>query len=479
MSKKQCFGKGILSWSGARIPGSVTVFVAYLLAFILALVFALLEVSRVWGLEQRIENDAVMTGNSILAEYSLELWEEYGLLFVDGTYENDDFQLSYVEQRGLGFSADNMDVHGARTGQIFSQSWNLYGLQTVDVEITGYGLATDQEGRAFQEEAVRAVESQFTEEVLTLLYQQIVDKEESELPAVEVKETDRELALSDNPIEVADQMKQAGILGYVLDEKTVSNKSMNLADTLGYRELESGSFYYQESNTDWRKKLLFRQYLQMYFPCYVDTAGDHALDYELEYIIAGKASDRENVRAIVNRLLAMRELSNLQYLQSDVEKQELILAAATGLAAATLSPELIPVYKKGIMAAWAYIESVSDVRLLLDGQKVKMVKTQEQWHTDLTSLGQTSGTIKQDQGLSYQQYLQILMWATKDGTLSYRAMDLIEANTGCDMNSQIYRLNGQITYQSKSLFSSLIAIGQGQIKQYEFRQSFDVSYIDE
>lgn len=462
-----------------RWQGSVTVFLAYLLVFILAVVFSLLEVSRVWGLVQRTEVDAVMTGNALLSEYNVDLWEEYGLLFLDGSYGQEKFQLEYVEQQGLSFSAENMDVHGGDTGKVQLQTWNMYGLWPVRVRITGYGLATDNNGRAFYKEAATVMEEQCTEEILRQLYDMVTEKEDSTLPEVDVQETDREIVLSENPIQVAEEMKASNILDYVVNGTELSDKSIDLSKGLQKRELETGTYFYAEAGADWKEKLLFRQYLEKYFPCYLDVDREHALDYEREYLIVGRDSDKENLRGVINRLLAMRELTNLAYLKSDVKKQEPILAAATALATATLTPELIPVYKQGIMAAWAYVESVSDVRLLLDGQKVKLIKEADQWHTDLTSMGKTAASIQQTQGLSYQQYLQILLWACRDSALCYRAMDLIEANLGCNMNHQMYRIEGNIAYQGKPLFSALLAIGQGNLYQYDFQQSFDMDYIRE
>ncbi|MBQ8662579.1 MAG: hypothetical protein IJ471_01850 [Eubacterium sp.] len=462
-----------------RWQGSVTVFLTYLLVFILAVVFSLLEVSRVWGLEQRTEVDAVMTGNSLLSEYDVELWEKYGLLFLDGSYGQAGFQWKCVEQQGLSFSTENLDVHGGDTGKVQLQTWNLFGLKPVNVTITGYGLATDQDGRAFYKEAVTAMEEQCTEEILCQLYDMITQKKDSVLPEVDVQETDREIVLSENPIQVAENMKASNILDFVVNGTELSDKRIDLSNGLQKRQLDTGTYSYAETGADWKEKLLFRQYLEAYFPCYLDVDGSHALDYELEYLIAGKDSDRENLRGVIQRLLVMREVTNLAYLKSDVEKQELILAAAAALAAATLTPELIPVYKQGIMAAWAYVESVSDVKLLLDGQKVKLIKTAEQWHSDLTSMGTTAVSVQQTQGLSYQQYLQILLWTCMDSRLCYRAMDLIEANLGCNMNRQIYRMEGDIFYQGKPLFSALLAIGKGSLDQYEFSQSFDVNYLRE
>lgn len=464
-----------------QLSGSISIFLAYVLIFVLVVVFALLEVSRVWCLEQRTEIDAAMTENSLAAEYNVPLWNEYGLLFLDGGYGENALKISYLEKRGLSFATENMSVHGGETGMIEARSWNLLGLVPKSLTVTGYGLATDQGGRAFQLEAVKAMESQFTEEVLMELYQTMTKEENFDEREVSVQETTKEIVIQENPIEAVNGMKKRGILSLVVTEGEVSSKQIDLEQSLSKRTLNKGTISYSKTSIGWSEKILFRQYLQKYYPCFVNVNGNHALDYELEYLLIGKASDKQNLQGVLNRLLAVRELSNLQFLRTNPEKQEIILAAATALAALTLSPELIPAYKTGIMAAWAYAESISDLRLLLDGQKVSMVKTKDQWHTDVAGLskGVKTKEIKQTQGLSYQEYIQMFMWTMKDSVLAYRAMDLIEKNTGVNMNCQIYRADGVVTYQGDPLFSSIIAVGRGQPKKYHFSQVFSVRYIQE
>lgn len=40
----------------------------------------------------------------------------------------------------------------------------------------------------------------------------------------------------------------------------------------------------------------------------------------------------------------------------------------------TLTPEVIEGVEKGILAAWAFCESVLDLRALLDGDKIPLIK---------------------------------------------------------------------------------------------------------
>ena len=59
----------------------------------------------------------------------------------------------------------------------------------------------------------------------------------------------------------------------------------------------------------------------------------------------------------------------------------------------------------------AYAESVSDVRILLDGGHVSLIKTEAQWRTSLEHIGDclnVSADETSREGLGYESYLQIL-----------------------------------------------------------------------
>ncbi|MCD8333725.1 MAG: DUF5702 domain-containing protein [Clostridiales bacterium] len=234
------------------------------------------------------------------------------------------------------------------------------------------------------------------------------------------------------------------------------------------RTLESGSLTASESETV-TDKLLFYLYLDQYFLDASEDSGDHALDYELEYMIAGKAGDQENLKAVVRRLLLLREAANLVYLETNAEKQREAAAIATVLVSMVGQPELEPLVQQGLLAAWAYAESVSDVRILLEGGKVSLVKTADQWYTELGSLSSSVYAAEgssQTKGLSYANYLQILMWTTSEQKLTQRAMDMVEKNTGTAMDQMVCRAICEYEYEAYPLFWNFVTLGQNSFGIY-------------
>lgn len=237
------------------------------------------------------------------------------------------------------------------------------------------------------------------------------------------------IELAENPLEIIKNLWHQGTLSLVLkDAKAVSNMKEDWSDAVSKREKYTG-IGLETIQTDATDTLLFTEYLLDHFACY--TSGDAAgtLAYELEYLLCGNEKDQSNLSETVQRLLAVREAANLAYLAADASKQELAYSVALSLAGVTANPGIIYAVKCGLLAAWALAESVLDVRALLSGDKIAIIKNSAQWTSDLLHLGSvfsSFGTATNCQnGLSYQRYLGFLLMMQAQ-KVSYRAMNIQE-----------------------------------------------------
>ena len=68
--------------------------------------------------------------------------------------------------------------------------------------------------------------------------------------------------------------------------------------------------------------LFFREYLLKQFSDYRNQSESEVLQYEMEYLIAGKDSDVANLAGVAERMLAIREVANYIYLKGDVYKRQ-------------------------------------------------------------------------------------------------------------------------------------------------------------
>ena len=76
-----------------------------------------------------------------------------------------------------------------------------------------------------------------------------------------------------------------------------------------------------------------------------------------------------------------------------------------------------------LAAGWAYVESLSDVRCLLSGGEVPLVKDRASWRTQLGNLG-IRDTCTGSAGLNYEEYLRILFAMSSKEKTVMRALDV-------------------------------------------------------
>lgn len=256
-------------------------------------------------------------------------------------------------------------------------------------------------------------------------------KEDTEKAEKEAPKSKGECAieLAENPLEIIKNLWHQGTLSLVIkDAKAVSNMKEDWSDAVSKREKYAG-IGMEPIQVDATDTLLFTEYLLDHFACYTNGEATGTLAYELEYLLCGNEKDQSNLSETVQRLLAVREAANLAYLATDASKQELAYSVALSLVGATANPGIIYAVKCGLLAAWALAESVLDVRALLFGDKIAIIKNGAQWTSDLLHLGSvfsSFGTATNCQnGLSYQRYLGFLLMMQAQ-KVSYRSMNIQE-----------------------------------------------------
>lgn len=214
------------------------------------------------------------------------------------------------------------------------------------------------------------------------------------------------------------------------------------------------------------RKAVYGEYLIRHFGNYVNVFDDTKLSYELEYILEGKNSDKENLAAVVNDLILLREGCNLIYLLKDSAKRNEALQMATALAGFTGLPVLVTVTQFAILAAWAYGESILDVRNLLSGEKVPILKEGSEWNLSLKGVKNLSNLADSpnstaERGLNYSQYLRIALLMQDKTVQYYRTMDVIQMNI-CKRENVSFRLGQcidnvkvKVDYTANTLFTTL------------------------
>ncbi len=489
-----------------KVKGSISVFLALILTMFLSVVFSFLELARTGCLEAQAEMLTMQAADGLLSAYQQPLLKNYGMLFWQAGSGTD---LSVTDASADQITLVNANAAAGDGSKIPNYALLDLSLDTVDIE--GYALATDAEGAPFRKQAVMEAKQELTYELMDSLKELLSDAEgemsEEELAKIEEEAgqaleqaSDADAAepaegeetpepsggqgsyegsatMKDNPVTWLKKVKKSGVLALVTSEENLSDKSIDTSGLISNRSRNQGTLPAEAGETA-ADKIWFRLFLQQKYSSFTDGADDGPLDYEMEYLLGGKDSDRDNLKAAVRQLLLMREGVNYLYLLQDGEKSGEALAMALAITGAVGLPELAEPLKHGILLAWAYAESISDVRILMSGGKVLPVKTAEQWHTDLEHLGSgaSSSEGKKQKGLSYEQYLLILLGTRKDPVLTFRAMDLIEKKENVRMDHMVVRLKCTYHFSADPLFWSFVALGDQSLQKYQYETAREFGY---
>lgn len=513
--------------------GSVTIFLALVLVLVMSFVFSLLEGARVYCLQSRAKIVTELCMQSMFGNYHAGLWKDYHLLFLDGTWQEGDFSMERFRQKAMEELEENLSVSH---GYVGIKSWDLTRLRAENINIDSYELATDCHGKVFQSQVrlqmQREIAENALEELLGLKEQgksaenrreqkegqweqawdameqaeEIQQEKEADGRAEEIQQekkadgqaedsetvsdtesgtvsgTDSETDL-ENPMDYVKQIRSSSVLALVLkDPSGLSGKALEDTDYIEKRQLQEGNRT-QEVEAAGLDRLYLQYYIRNYFSNYAGESEngpkERVLSYEMEYLLGGKQRDSENLEIVVYELLGIREALNFVTIMQDAEKKSLALSIATTAVGFTGLAPLVKAVQIGVLLAWAFVESVLDVRALLDGKKIPFLKRTDQWSSDLdcrNSIEGDSESRESGEGLSYAQYLQMLLFLLSEKTINYRCMDLIERNQQIKMDSMIQSVEGTFEYGAEPLFWNLNTLVQKGWKSFSIPAAAFFSY---
>jgi len=266
-----------------------------------------------------------------------------------------------------------------------------------------------------------------------------------------IVETEWEMIENINPTMGLEEKKRLGILKLVIEnEEALSHNAINVDGLISKRmeqgkvNVGNGDLEEQSGLEQLAERFVFQEYLLRYMGHYGAEREEDALRYQIEYLIAGAGNDSDNLRSVANRICLVREAANALYLMSSDAKRQEIKLAAEVICALIAQPELVPVLEGVILLGWAYAESVYDVKSLLSGGRVPLVKDDDSWHYGLTAAleGSLNEETREGEGLSYEDYLRIFMMFTDIDTVTERAMNMVEADIRNTPGNEAFRLDG-------------------------------------
>lgn len=448
----------------------LTVCLALCITLILSLCLTLIEGVRRNGARLETEIAAEAGLQSVLAEYHRELFYQYNIFAVDSSYGTVMPGKINTEKHLEHYLERNLNCRDVLLGTLFYR--DFFALSPQEVSVTKVSVLTDEGGAVFRSCAADAArddvglnlleELQDWMQVIQVngLEERDVEEEKSSLDGeiqeydgmeIDTGEEEPYIFRVSNPTDGLERQRRKGILKLVFGED--AELSANIIQTEGLimdrmsrGQSNQGNIAVEQMSEGEQllERFLFQEYLLRYMGHYGEENEEDALRYQIEYLVSGENSDTDNLRTVLKRICAIREAANMLYLFSDSEKRGEAEFVATLVCDLTMVPELAPVLEAAILLGWAYGESIYDVKTLISGGRIPLMKDAETWHYSLENA--LSGTLDEQgdegEGLSYEDYLRVFMMCTDRDTLTARAMNMVEVDIRLTPGNAAFRLDG-------------------------------------
>ena len=448
-----------------KMRGSMTAFLSLIFLLLLSFIGGILEAASLEVSKNYKRANMDIAIHSVFGEFQIDLLEEYNIFALEGTYENGNFSYENIFERLFYYGSAEAD-HKMEGIQFLTDQNGVAFLEQVNAYMASKVGLEDMQGLRTQADTWEADQER------EAVYERENVSMQQELESV-LAESEEILPEEDNPMLGVANIQAIGLLPFLIsNQENISDFQVELETLPSKRELRVGEGSFPKKENSILTTFGLNQYLLEHFQCFTDDK-EEGWQYELEYLIAGKASDRENLEAVAGKLVAMRFVPNYAHLLSDATKQLEAETLALSLCAILTVPAVAQIVKQVILLTWAYAESLMDVKSLLANKRVQAVKTAENWQLSIGNLLKIGTSDFQNEGADmeggqdYKDYLRILLYLSGTDKLAMRALDLIEHNLRVGQGLTFFRVDACI---SKMKIRSQYALRRG--ITYEFSTEF-------
>ena len=504
--------------------GVITIYLTITFTVLLSMFLAAFEAARQSAYRVVAESafqSAVVSG---FGEYHKELLSKYDLFFVDTTYQSGQVSENAIADHVSQYLNENLSVPEKR----LLYAGDFFGDGNADVSVSSQRFATDRFGAPFKYQAAHYMEDLVSADFISDFTSLIRVKKEYSLDAesfeaikervfeeagagssgefIDAEEPSEEEASSDVDVQPDaegssdTELSEEEIktirsfqdfdmeyryykpLEWLVLKEEAAKKSAKIFNPFDvpsgristYKMGDGDLIQTKNSPVD---EIFFTEYILLKCSNYTEEKEGSFLCYEAEYIIAGRDNDSENLGTVMENIFLIRTVANIISLKQDQEKTELIESVAAVLSAVTEVPQAA--IEALIYCMWGAGESVYDMRDLLNGEKVSLIKDADDFRLSLnggiksiasvkagdtlkledkaktggtestgTSLSTEIGSysaggksIGIDIKLSYEDYLRILIYLIPSELKTLRMMDVVELSIRQTENNELFRLD--------------------------------------
>ncbi len=433
--------------------GEISIYLSLVFTLIISLTLAVITGARGAALQVAYECAVESALLSAFGEYNRELLERYDVFFIDLSYLSNSPDPKNLEARLNEYFDDNFHPEEDTNFLFYS---DILDVTDTNVSLSEYELATDRYGKPFAKQAVEYMRNlvginDITEmadlvavwdsyDLDTEKYEKIKDEAASKITYSD-DDTWEQTAIKDNYLSWIDYDYGAiGIMGK--DYFSLSNAKIDGSYTLLKRSKEQGSGDLSEFSFDPTENILFTEYIMQKTGDYIHPKDDTHLKYETEYIIFGRTTDLMNMTDCVKTMFYVRAFADYISLNMASDKVEVVQSASELISAITEIPE--PVITQVVLLIWGEMEALTDMKSLLKGEGVPLIKTSDQINVSVSGLiGLLGGSVDDDAAdaasavssdgiptvkVNYNGYMRLFLYYVPSFVKTYRTMDIIEFN---------------------------------------------------
>ncbi|MBP5291756.1 MAG: hypothetical protein J6Y90_03980 [Lachnospiraceae bacterium] len=401
--------------------------------------------------------------NSVLAEYSRALYEQYGLLMVDTSYGGENPSIINTQEHLRYYAQKNFSRTMASR---LADNQTIFSMYCGDVSITGSSFALDNNGAVLNRQIISYMGAEPVEGLLAdvqanekMIRDNALDTTDVgamaaenqaaidaiELPTVVNEDGEEEEMSLANPADVVNSQRGIGALSLaVKNMSSISRATTDVSQYASHRQLNKGTGLNDTEEISAGERLLLEQYYYEKCSRYGHELDKSLLKYQLEYMIYGQPSDWGNLEKMAENLLFWREASNMLYLFSCADKcaeAELVAEVVTSI---FMIPELAELVKYSILFAWTFAETVSDLNILFSGGRVPLFKSDETWRLSLTNMFGFRDFLNGGdlgEGMYYEDYLRARLLMVDLPTKTMRLADIIEMDVRKTAGNAAFKLD--------------------------------------
>lgn len=464
-----------------KAPAVISVFAALVWCLVASLLFVLLDGVRITAMSDLLEDRVHLACRNVMANYQKELYEEYGILGIDEIYSRFEEGTGDIVETMLTEELEyekEWEQKNHTDHSVLSARVNLLNYPAIEMEDGGYQLLSDGKGKVFLRQTAAYMTSLLPESAAEKLlgeytdqdvFRQEKDMEKIYAEALEALQTASQIKsqsqegdsctgeLEDNPVTSVGRQRNGSILDLVLPDQIISSAYMDTGTSPSKRTLQKGTI--TTGSITPQEKVLGVSYCSRIFSDYQKekklqknkaVIGEQTLEelrYQMEYLVAGKDSDRENLSAVCKKLLVIRETVQFALYCADPQQRAKASAESLALVGFTGNPVLIKAVQYGFLACWSFEEAVNDVKKLMEGKEISL-------------LGTASSPM-----YSYEDYLKLLLFFQPAEQMAMRSLDVIENHINARTQRGTFYVDRTITaIQGKArakipwLFTNLVTV---------------------